>query len=73
MSEPIEGLVKVAATRWPGALAVSDPKRVLTYGELEGHADDLAGPCALSASRAVTSSGSASSAQPSSWSGRSGS
>jgi non-ribosomal peptide synthetase component F len=40
-SERIEGLVKSAATRWPGALAVSDPKRELSYGELDGHADHL--------------------------------
>ena len=41
VSERIEGLVKAAATRWPGALAVSDPKRVLTYGELDGHGEQL--------------------------------
>jgi amino acid adenylation domain-containing protein len=41
VSERIEGLVKAAAARWPGALAVSDPKRVLNYEELDGHADHL--------------------------------
>lgn len=42
MSERIERLVKAAATRWPGAPAVSDPRRVLSYGQLDGHAEDLA-------------------------------
>src|ERR1700727_1944389 len=42
MSKRIEQLVKAAATRWPDALAVSDPRRALSYGQLEGHAEDLA-------------------------------
>jgi amino acid adenylation domain-containing protein len=42
VSDRIERLVKAAATRRPGALAVSDPKRTLSYCQLEGHAEDLA-------------------------------
>jgi amino acid adenylation domain-containing protein len=41
MSERVEELVKVAATRWPSAVAISDSQRVLTYDELEGYADEL--------------------------------
>jgi non-ribosomal peptide synthetase component F len=41
MSERVEGLVKVAAARWPSAVAVSDSKRVLTYAELDRSADEL--------------------------------
>jgi amino acid adenylation domain-containing protein len=41
MSERVERLVKVAATRWPSAVAVSDSQRVLTYGELDRYADEL--------------------------------
>ena len=41
VSERVESLVKVAATRWPNAVAVSDSQGVLTYGELDGHADEL--------------------------------
>lgn len=42
MSERIERLVTAATTRCPGAPAVSDPRRVLSYGQLERHAEDLA-------------------------------
>jgi amino acid adenylation domain-containing protein len=41
VSERVERLVKIAATRWPGAVAVSDSQRVLTYGELDSYADEL--------------------------------
>ena len=41
--ERVERLVKVAATRWPSAVAVSDSERVLTYGELDRYADELSG------------------------------
>lgn len=41
VSERVERLVKVASTRWPGAVAVSDSQRVLTYEQLDRYADDL--------------------------------
>ena len=41
VSERVEELVKVAAIRWPSAVAVSDSQRVLTYGELDRYADEL--------------------------------
>ena len=41
MSERVEELVKAAATRWPDAIAVSDSRRVLTYGELDRYSDEL--------------------------------
>jgi amino acid adenylation domain-containing protein len=41
MSERVERLVKVTAKRSPSAVAVSDSKRVLTYGELDKCAEDL--------------------------------
>jgi len=42
MRERVEALVSAVAARSPGAVAVCDSKRLLSYGELNGRADGLA-------------------------------